>query len=78
MKRKISLTLSEELISIIDEKSKGHKSRSDFIEQALWTYFKFLIKQEKNITDLKIINENSDSLNKEAQDVLDYQRSIWN
>ena len=76
MKVKTSLTLSEELISAIDKKSTGHKSRSDFIESALWTYLNFLIRQEKNKLDLKIINKNSDTLNKEAQDVLDYQVSI--
>ena len=76
MKVKTSLTLSEELISAIDRKSIGHKSRSDFIENALWTYLNFLIRQEKNKVDLKIINKNSDTLNKEAQDVLDYQVSI--
>ena len=76
MKIKTSLTLSEELISIIDKKSINHKSRSDFIENALWTYLNYLIRQEKNKRDLIIINENSDSLNREAQDVLDYQASI--
>ncbi|MBN1407869.1 MAG: hypothetical protein JW956_08775 [Calditrichaceae bacterium] len=76
MKVKTSLTLSEELISAIDRKSTGHKSRSDFIESALWTYLNFLIRQEKNKIDLKIINKKADTLNKEAQDVLDYQVSI--
>ena len=76
MKVKTSLTLSEELISVIDKKSIGHKSRSDFIENALWTYLNFLIRQERNKLDLKIINDNSNSLNKEAKDVLDYQVSI--
>jgi len=76
MKIKTSLTLSEELISAIDKKSSNSKSRSDFIENALWTYLRHLIRQEKNKLDLKIINDNSDSLNKEAQDVLDYQVSI--
>ena len=76
MKIKTSLTLSEELISVIDKKSTGHKSRSDFIENALWTYLNYLIRQEKNKRDLRIINENSDFLNREAQDVLDYQVPI--
>ncbi|OGC07527.1 hypothetical protein A2V82_08995 [candidate division KSB1 bacterium RBG_16_48_16] len=73
MKIKTSLTLSKELISVIDKKSAGHKSRSDFIENALWTYLNYLIRQEKNKLDLRIINENSDFLNREARDVLDYQ-----
>jgi metal-responsive CopG/Arc/MetJ family transcriptional regulator len=76
MKVKTSLTLSEELISIIDKKSTTYKSRSDFIENALWTYLNYLIRHEKNKRDLRIINENSDSLNREAQDVLDYQALI--
>lgn len=76
MKIKTSLTLSEELITIIDKKSRGHKSRSDFIENALWTYLNYLIRQEKNKQDLKIINKNSDYLNKEAQQVLEHQVSI--
>ncbi len=73
MKIKTSITLSKELISIIDKKAIDHKSRSDFIEQALWFYLKHLIRQEKNARDLIIINENSDFLNEEAKDVLDYQ-----
>ncbi|MFW9929426.1 MAG: hypothetical protein ACFFD1_08550 [Candidatus Thorarchaeota archaeon] len=76
MKIKTSLTLSEELLSAIDQKSTSHKSRSDFVENALWAYLKYLIRQEKNKIDLQIINDNSKSLNKEAQEVLDYQVSV--
>ena len=76
MKVKTSITLSEELISAIDQKSVNHKSRSDFVENALWTYLNHLIRQEKNRIDLALINEKSDSLNEEALDVLDYQVSI--
>ena len=76
MKRKTSLTLSEELISVIDKKAAGHKSRSDLFENALWTYLNYLIRQEKNKRDLRIINNNSDYLIRKAQDVLDYLASI--
>lgn len=76
MKVKTSLTLSEELISVIDKKSTNHKSRSEFIENALWIYLNHLVRQEKNKLDLKIINANSVSLNEEARDVLNYQVSI--
>ncbi|MCD4691588.1 MAG: ribbon-helix-helix domain-containing protein [Calditrichales bacterium] len=76
MKIKTSLTLSEDLISIIDKKAIEHKSRSDFIEHALWVYLKHLIRQEKNMLDLVKINENSDFLNNEAQDILDYQVTL--
>jgi metal-responsive CopG/Arc/MetJ family transcriptional regulator len=76
MKIKTSLTLSEELLSVIDKKSVGHKSRSDFIENALWTYLNYLIRQESNRIDQKIINKKSGVLNKEAEDVLEYQGLI--
>jgi metal-responsive CopG/Arc/MetJ family transcriptional regulator len=76
MKIKTSLTLSKELLSIIDKKAVEHKSRSDFIEHALWIYLNHLIRQEKNARDLVKINENSDFLNKEATDVLNYQVMI--
>ena len=73
MKIKTSLTLSKELLSVIDKKAVEHKSRSDFIEHALWIYLDHLIRQDKNARDLIKINKNSDFLNEEANDVLDYQ-----
>jgi metal-responsive CopG/Arc/MetJ family transcriptional regulator len=76
MKIKTSITLSKELLSAIDNKSIGHKSRSDFIENALWKYILYILREEQSKKDLEIINHNSDSLNKEAKDVLDYQVSI--
>ena len=76
MKIKTSLTLSEELLTVIDKKAAAHKSRSDFIENALWTYLKHLVHLEQNKRDLQIINENADFLNREAQDVLEYQEPV--
>ncbi|KPK87428.1 hypothetical protein AMJ80_12130 [bacterium SM23_31] len=76
MKIKTSITLSKELLSAIDNKSIGHKSRSDFIENAVWKYILYILREEQSKKDLEIINHNSDSLNKEANDVLDYQVSI--
>jgi len=73
MKIKTSLTLSKELLEVIDRQAEGHKSRSDFIENALWKYLNFVIRQEKNRRDLKLINKNSNALNEEAIDVLEYQ-----
>ena len=54
----------------------GHKSRSDFIENAVWKYILYILREEQSMKDLEIINHNVDSLNKEAHDVLDYQVSI--
>ena len=73
MKIKTSVTLSEELLNAIDEKSGQNKSRSDFIEKALWIYIEIYLKEVQDRCDLQIINNNSDRLNNEASDVLDYQ-----
>lgn len=73
MKIKTSVTLSEELLSAIDKKSENSKSRSDFIEKALWTYIENYLRGEQDRRDFEIINKNSDRLNNEALDVLDYQ-----
>ena len=73
MKVKTSITLSENLLEAINKKSGKYKSRSDFIENALWIYLTNLIREEQNNRDHEIINDNSERLNKEATEVLEYQ-----
>jgi metal-responsive CopG/Arc/MetJ family transcriptional regulator len=76
MKVKTSITLSEELLRAIKQRSRNRRSRSDFIENALWKYINYLIRQEQNQNDFSLINKHADRLNKEAKDVLDYQDSM--
>ena len=76
MKIKTSVTLSKELLDTIDTKSFGRRSRSDFIENAVWKYILYILREEQNTKDLEIINNNADSLNEEAGDVLEYQVSF--
>jgi metal-responsive CopG/Arc/MetJ family transcriptional regulator len=74
MKVKTSITLSEELLEALDERTKQHKkTRSDFIETAVWAFIQQQIRDEQNARDLEIINRNADALNREAADVLEYQ-----
>jgi metal-responsive CopG/Arc/MetJ family transcriptional regulator len=73
MKVKTSITLSDELIRIIDQYSQTYKNRSDFIEAAVRAYIKQIIRNQQNSFDIQIINRNSDRLNSEALDVLEYQ-----
>ena len=73
MKVKTSITLSEDIIKVIDKRLNTYKNRSDFIECALRAYIDKLIKDEQNARDLDIINKQADRLNKEAIDVLSYQ-----
>jgi len=73
MKRKISITLSEDILDAIDKRSGDAKSRSDFIETAVRAYIVQLIRGEQNAKDLAIINRHADRLNIEAADVLAFQ-----
>ncbi|MEW6087553.1 MAG: ribbon-helix-helix domain-containing protein [bacterium] len=72
MKTKTSITLSENLLTAIDQRT-GHKNRSEFIEKALWAFIHQIIRNEQNAKDVRIINKHADYLNKEAEDVLAYQ-----
>ena len=73
MKRKTSITLSEDVLEAIDKRSGDAKNRSDFIETALRSYIAKLIRDEQNMKDLDIINRHADRLNIEAADVLAFQ-----
>lgn len=76
MKIKTSVTLSQELLDAIEKRIGNEKSRSDFIENAVWIYLKELMKHELNMRDLTIINANADELNAEAMDALKYQEPL--
>jgi metal-responsive CopG/Arc/MetJ family transcriptional regulator len=73
MKVKTSITLTEDLLKVIDEQSGPHKSRSDFIEKAVRAYVAQVKRDQQNARDLAIINHQADRLNQEAKDVLTYQ-----
>ena len=73
MKMKTSITLTEDLLKVIDEQSGPHRSRSDFIEKAVRAYVAQMIRDQQNARDLEIINRQADRLNMEAKDVLTYQ-----
>jgi len=72
MKVKTSITLSEDLLGAIDQRA-GNKNRSEFIEEALWSFIAQMIRDEQNARDIQIINKRADYLNQEAADVLAYQ-----
>jgi metal-responsive CopG/Arc/MetJ family transcriptional regulator len=72
MKVKTSVTLSEDILEEVDRQS-GAKSRSEFIERALWVYVSELARRERDARDLEILNRHADRLNQEAADVLTYQ-----
>ncbi|MBW1690842.1 MAG: hypothetical protein JRI71_10530 [Deltaproteobacteria bacterium] len=76
MKIKTSITLSEELISKIDELSSQYGNRSLFIEQAIRDFLASEAKRRRDLQDIEILNRRADALNKEAEDVLSYQVDV--
>ncbi len=73
MKIKTSITLSDELLKAIDLHVGAYKSRSEFLEIAARKLITQLERKKAEQRDLEIINKCSDSLNSEAEDVLNYQ-----
>ncbi len=77
MKVKTSITLSHDLLKLVDQRARQLKrNRSDFIEAAVWEFIERLIQAEQNAKDLEIINRRAEYLNREAADVLDYQAPL--
>ena len=76
MKVEAHIKLEKELLETVDDLSGGENHRSEFIEEALQSYVDVKTHRNKTRSDLEIINEHADELNKEAMDVLDYQIAL--
>jgi Arc/MetJ-type ribon-helix-helix transcriptional regulator len=73
MKTKTSVTLSEDLLKLIDRNAKGEKNRSAFIETAVRAYLEVVRRHRRDQDDLSTINRLAEKLNAEAGDVLGFQ-----
>ncbi len=71
MRAKISITLPRELLTRID---RVDRNRSALLELAAEAYLKQLARKDRDRRDAGIIERNADRLNREAADVLGYQR----
>jgi metal-responsive CopG/Arc/MetJ family transcriptional regulator len=76
MRRKTSVTLSEELVRQLDRASRKGESRSATIERMLRDALAGEARRAANARDLALINANADALNSEAEDVLGYQADV--
>ncbi len=76
MKVKTSVTLSQEILTLIDQHVEGESNRSAFIELAVKTYLELSRRNKRDQNDLQIINRLSEKLNREAIDVLHYQAEL--
>ncbi len=73
MKVKTSITLSRDVIRALDRMTGSHRSRSEFIEEAVRVYMALKIRDQRNARDLEILNAHARRLNQEAAAVLDCQ-----
>jgi len=73
MKLKTSVTLPKNLLERID---RVESNRSALIERAVVRYLAELERAAREAEDLRLLNRHADRLNKEAEDVLDYQGPV--
>jgi len=73
MKVKTSVTLSEDLLRRIQKSSRKNESRSEAIERLLSEAFEYESRTAADERDLELINKHAEQLNREAEDVLEYQ-----
>ncbi len=76
MKVKTSITLSSEVLRLIDRHRDNFRSRSEFLERAAREMLAQLARTEAEQRDLEIINRRAAELNAEAEDVLAYQVAL--
>jgi metal-responsive CopG/Arc/MetJ family transcriptional regulator len=75
MKAKTSITLPVDVLQLTDAlvADRVCGNRSELIERALREFFAAREREQRDQSDLRILNTNADRLNTEAADVLTYQ-----
>jgi metal-responsive CopG/Arc/MetJ family transcriptional regulator len=73
MKEKTSITLSKDLLARVDRLAGSKQSRSAFIERVLRKYFQDRRRTSIQARDFELLNQAADRLNREADEVLEYQ-----
>ena len=76
MKRKTSVTLSEDVVKRLDRATKKGESRSQAIERLLRESLYAGARRAADLRDLALINRHAAQLNAEADDVLAYQTQL--
>jgi len=76
MKVKTSITLERDVVAAIDGHGDEYGSRSEFLEAAARRLLLQIAKEEKDQRDMEIIERRARALNREAEDVLDYQALV--
>ncbi len=74
MKVKTSVTLSEEILKSVARAGRKGESRSETLERLVREGLTARARHASDARELARINERADELNREALDVLEYQR----
>jgi metal-responsive CopG/Arc/MetJ family transcriptional regulator len=72
MKKQISITLSKEVLTKIDQLAGSKQARAAFIERVLRQYFGEHRRAVLDAPDVERINRAAERLNEEAAEVLEY------
>lgn len=73
MKIKTTVSISQELLTVMDEFLDNDRNRSRFLEEAAWNYIASLRRIQRSARDIEIIDRRADYLNAEVLDALAYQ-----
>lgn len=73
MNAKTSVTLSEDLLAVVDELVADSGDRSEFIERAVRVFIAQVKRARADQRDREIIDRHAERLNREAADVLAFQ-----
>jgi hypothetical protein len=73
MKRKTSITLSDDVLAELERTAGSAESRSAYIERVLRSHFRREARAALEVRDIDRINAAADRLNAEMADVLELQ-----
>jgi metal-responsive CopG/Arc/MetJ family transcriptional regulator len=76
MKRKTSITLSEDLVRTVDRLTAKGESRSEAIERLLREGLELRSRHAADDRDRVLLTRHAQALNSEMADVLDYQEDV--
>lgn len=76
MRVKTSVTIDERVLKALDKATTRSRSRSRLIEDAAREFLARRARATREARDLAILNESAADLNKEMEDVLDYQADV--
>jgi metal-responsive CopG/Arc/MetJ family transcriptional regulator len=76
MKKRISITLSSNILARLDRLAGSKRLRSVVIERAIRNELRQQSSAADDAADLELINAAADQLNAEAEDVLEYARPL--